>query len=72
MIRNDVSAHSSLVLWPLEFSLSVHIGIVVMATEVSLNVLIFVFKRKCSSESYLSISQDFEQVAFGSRDVSVN
>lgn len=43
-----------------------------MATEVSLNVLIFVFKRKCSSESYLSLSQDFEQVAFGSCDVSVD
>jgi len=42
-----------------------------MATEVFLNVLILVFKRKCSSESYLSISQDFEQIAIGSHGVSV-
>lgn len=42
-----------------------------MATELSLNVLIFVFKSKCSSESCPSVLQDFEQIVFGSHDVSV-
>lgn len=35
------------------------------------SVLTLVFKRKCSSEYYLNVLQDFEQIAFGSHDVSV-